>query len=281
MADESFDRVELHDVAIVGGGCYGTFYAGQMLRARERGKVRYRRLLIVDRNPACRFAAEIGPSQDVELVLAEWGDFFDGWLGAARHAGDTIVPSPLMPHLMYQWLVRRAEARWPDRTVEQRPLTAPIGTPYDTAAPDGTRYVSFADWLCPTHCVEPAICPITRAPRTWEMSDAIEQLTGRLDRGAPTAGPALFVCRHRVYGVGMFDVAAVLEGDRVVVEAGNRGGEVDVVVGTVSGCHGAVSLLHLGARGTPARSIFGQDIEPSPRRVAERRNDHGILGGAV
>jgi hypothetical protein len=44
----------------------------------------------------------------------------------------------------------------------------------------------------------------------------------------------------------MFDVAAVQEGDRLVAQAGARSGPVDVVVGTVSGCHGAVSLLHLG-----------------------------------
>jgi hypothetical protein len=252
MADAFSDRVELRDVAIVGGGCYGTFYAGQMLRARERGKVRYRRLLVVDRNPRCGFAVDIGAADDRELVVTEWDEFFDGWLDQVRIPGpgepaDAIVPSPLMPHLMYQWLVRRARNRWPGRPVGQRPLTAPIETPYDSAAPDGTRYVSFADWLCPTHCVEPAICPVTRAPRTWEMSEAMERLTARLNRWAPTEGPVLFVCRHRVFGVGMFDVSAVLEGDRLVTEAGAGPGEVDVVVGTVSGCHGAVSLLHLGS----------------------------------
>jgi hypothetical protein len=44
----------------------------------------------------------------------------------------------------------------------------------------------------------------------------------------------------------MFDVAAVLEGDAVVAEAGRARAPVDVVVGTVSSCHGAVNLLHLG-----------------------------------
>ncbi len=255
MADDSSGRVELRDVAIVGGGCYGTFYAGQMMRARERGKARFRRLLVVDRDPRCRFTAEIGAADDRELVVAEWGEFFDDWLGRPRGPdatgpGDAIVPSPLMPHLMYQWLVRRARARWPGRAVEHRALTAPIGTPYDSAGPDGTRYVSFADWLCPTHCVEPATCPVTRAPRTWEMGDTMERLADRLGLSTATAGPALFVCRHRVFGVGMFDVAAVLEGDRLVAEAGARRGPVDVVVGTVSGCHGAVSLLHLGGSAT-------------------------------
>jgi hypothetical protein len=251
MADDSSGSVELGDVAIVGGGCYGSFYAGQLIRARERGKARYRRLLVVDRDPHCRFSAEIGAAEDRELVVSEWGDFFDRWLDRPRkmtaaEPADAIVPSPLMPHLMYQWLLRRAQARWPGRLVEQRPLTEPVGTPYDAAGPEGTRYVSFADWLCPTHCVEPAICPVTRAPRTWEMSDALDRLTARLDRSSPTAGPALFVCRHRVFGVGMFDVASVLEGDRLLAEAGARPGAVDLVVATVSGCHGAVSLLHLG-----------------------------------
>jgi hypothetical protein len=251
MADDSSVSVELRDVAIVGGGCYGTFYAGQLIRAAERGKARYRRLLVVDHDPGCRFAAEIGSGPDRELVVAEWGEFFDRWLDQSEHSGDAIVPSPLMPHLMYEWLVRRARSRWPARLVETRPLTAPVGTPYDAAAPDGTRYVSFADWLCPTHCIEPAICPVIRAPRTWEMGDAMADLVARLTLTVPTAGPALFVCRHRVFGVGMFDAAEVLAGDRLVAEAGSGPGEVDVLVGTVSACHGAVSLLHLGPEPAP------------------------------
>src|SRR5918996_1492194 len=145
-------------------------------------------------------------------------------------------------------------APWRGRGVALRPLTAPIGTPYDTSGPDGTRYISFADWLCPTHCIEPAICPVIRAPRTWEMGEALEALASRLDLATPTAGPALFVCRHRVFGVGMFDAAEVLGGDRLVSDAGSGPGEVDVLVGTVSGCHGAVSLLHLGRQPAAAGS---------------------------
>jgi hypothetical protein len=244
------------DVVVIGGGCYGTFYARQLERARGQGKAAYRRLLVVDRDPACRFAREIGASTTAELVVRDWGTFFDEYLASAAAAAtlstgageldDTIVPSPLMPHLMYEWLLRRARSRWPGRPVESRAVSVAAGTPYDTPAPDGTRYVSFADWLCPTHCVEPAICPVTRAPRTWEMADAVGALTRRLARVRPAAGPVLFVCRHRVFGVGMFDVRAVVAGDAQVAEAGTPGTPVDVVVGTISSCHGAVSLLHLG-----------------------------------
>jgi hypothetical protein len=249
--DASSDRVDFRDVVIVGGGCYGTFYAHQLERARHRGRAAYRSLLIVDRDPGCRFVREIGVGEDRQLVVREWSDFFDSYFDrveppAPGEPRDTVVPSPLMPHLMYQWLVRRAQRRWPDRLVETRPISRGPGTPYDISAPDHTRYVSYADWLCPTHCIEPAICPVIRAPRTWEMTDAMEQLTRRLDGSTPTAGPVVFVCEHRVFGVGMFDVAAVLAGDELVAAAGESRAPVDVLVGTVSSCHGAVNLLHLG-----------------------------------
>jgi hypothetical protein len=249
--DDTSDSVRFRDVVIVGGGCYGSFYAGQLERARARGRAAYRRLLIVDRNPACQVAREPGDDDTRQLVMQDWGGFFDAYLGsvsppAPGEPPDAIVPSPLMPHLMYEWLVRRAQDRWPDRLVETRPVLEGPGTPYDNAAPDGTRYVSFADWICPTHCIEPAICPVIRAPRTWEMADAMEGLARQLDHTHPTAGPVLFVCEHRVFGVGMFDVSTVLAGDAVVERAGRPGSPVDVLVGTVSSCHGAASLMHLG-----------------------------------
>jgi hypothetical protein len=256
--------VALGDVVIVGGGCYGTFYAGQLLRARERRAATWRRLLLVDRDPGCRAATELDPAPDIELVVEAWDSFFDRYLAATDRstasdpstAPDTIVPSPLMPHLMFEWLLRRARARWPGREIRPAPVPVGPGTPYDAQAPDDTRYVSFADWLCPTHCIEPATCPVIRAPRTWEMGDAMEALSRRLNRDHPTAGPALFTCRHRVYGVGMFDVATVLAGDDLVARAGATDEAVDVLVGTISACHGAVSLLHLGpgaGHSSPAR----------------------------
>ena len=252
MADDSSGNPAAAEIAIIGGGCYGSFYVRQLERAREKAAVTYGRLLVVDHDPGCQMARELGERDDRRLVVADWGDFLDQWLSRQRDTGgpsaqDAIVPSPLMPHLMYEWLVRRARARWPGRAVTQRPLLSEAGTPYDMLAPDGTRYVSFADWICPTHCVEPALCPAIRGPRTWEMSEALERLRDLLDRSSPTAGPVLFQCRHRAYGVGMFDAAAVQAGDEAVTSAGAAGAELDVLVGTISSCHGAASLLHLGA----------------------------------
>jgi len=242
----------MRDVIIVGGGCYGTFYAGQLSRARERGRATFRRVVIVDRDGSCRARRELPVAPDREFVAAEWSEFFDDYLGAARPAGpdapgDFIVPSPHMPHLMFEWVHRRARARWPGRAVEVEAVPDALGTPYDRIAPDGTRYVSYADWICPTHCVEPATCPAIGAPRTWEMGDAVRELGARLTTAArPVFGPALFVCKHHVFGVGTFAVDQVLGGDDLVARAGRGGEAVAVLVGTVSSCHGALNLLALG-----------------------------------
>ena len=247
------DVVVMRDVVVVGGGCYGTFYAGQLAKAKEKGRARFRKVVVVDRDPGCRARRELGEAPDREFVASDWTAYFDAFLGGARRAHgdgpqDYIVPSPLMPHLMFEWVLRRARARWPGRAVAVEPVPGTLGTPYDRAAPDHTRYVSFADWICPTHCIEPAICPAIGGPRTWEMRTAIEQLVARLRAaGEPVAGPALFVCRHHVFGVGTFAVDAVLEGDEVVQAAGASGNAAAVLVGTISSCHGAMNLITIGS----------------------------------
>ena len=234
----------LRDIVVVGGGCYGTFYARQLAKARARGRTAYRRVLVVDRDPGCRARRELGEEPGREFVQAEWSVYLDEHLARAAAGADVIVPSPHMPHLLCEWLVRRARARWPDRDVAVVGVPDSLGTPYDRAVADGTRYVSFADWICPTHCIEPATCPAIGASRTWEMGDAVRALADRLRAaGRPVRGPALFVCRHETFGVGVIPVAAVLAGDRLVSEAGSDPAGGEVLVGTISSCHGALNLI--------------------------------------
>lgn len=231
---------------MVGGGCYGTFYASQLAKAKARGKTEYRTVVVVDRERDCRARRELGEAPDRAFVESDWGAFFDRFL--PQSGDDQIVPSPHMPHLMFEWVLRRARARWPKRAVSVAPVPGDFPTPYDRPGSDHTRYVSFADWICPTHCIEPALCPAIGAPRTWEMGDSVRDLAERLRAsGRPVSGPALFVCRHQVFGVGMFAADAVRAGDRLVQEAGSTSAPVEILVGTISSCHGALNLLTLSA----------------------------------
>src|SRR2546422_2466844 len=42
---------------------------------------------------------------------------------------DYIVPSPLMPHLMFEWVLTRARERWPSRAIGVAPVPGTLGTP--------------------------------------------------------------------------------------------------------------------------------------------------------
>jgi len=237
---------------VVGGGCYGTFYASQLAKAKARGKTDYRTVVVVDRNPECQARRELGEAPDREFVVSDWTAFFDQFLTASHD--DQIVPSPHMPHLMFEWVLRRARTRWPNRAVSVEPVPGDFPAPYDRPGADSTRYVSFADWICPTHCIEPALCPAIGSRRTWEMADAVRELAERLRAGGrPVSGPALFVCKHQVFGVGMFSAELVRAGDRLVEESGSASAPAEILVGTISSCHGALNLLKLG----PRSSVIG------------------------
>ncbi|MDE3127931.1 MAG: hypothetical protein KGL38_07990 [Gemmatimonadota bacterium] len=233
-------------IVVVGGGCYGSYYVRQLRRAAAADAVVCDEIVVVDRDPACAVARERMPGDAlVRVEIAEWRAWFDRALSAARSRGgdnrDAIVPSPLMPHLLRDWLLDAARARWPRRAVAVGGLDRPPDVPWERPGADGTHYVSFATWTCPINCIEPAVCPHTRGPRDWSLAPAIRDWAAR--RGAPAPGPFLFRCTHRAYGVGMVDVRDVLAADAAIAAAGADGSPVDVVVGTVSHCHGALSRV--------------------------------------
>ena len=242
-------------IVIVGGGCYGSYYVRQLTRARRAGVIDWTRVLVVDRSSNCRVARELTAddcgAEGVQIVTAEWRAYFSHYLAEAclepgSADADAIVPSPLMPHLMFDWLRDRARERWPHRHVEASALPRQPAMPWQRATQGGTHYVSFAEWVCPVNCIEPPMCPVIRGPRSWSMPPAVRAyVEAQRARGDPMVGPVLFHCTHRAYGVGMFDTREAVAADRVVQDAGT-GGPASVLVGTVSHCHGALDLLSIG-----------------------------------
>jgi hypothetical protein len=256
------------DIVVVGGGCYGSYYVRQLNRAREAGALEWQRLVVVDREADCQVTREFADVPRLELVVREWGSFFAEYLAAAAQTRestnpaipasssdafiraeheDAIVPSPLMPHLMGQWVMSRARARWPGRLMRFAPVNGAVDVPWQRTGEDGTHYVSFATWECPINCIEPRTCPHTRGARAWSLPPTLRAFveTERL-RGRRIDGPAVFHCVHRAFGVGMFGVDEVLAADALIAQVA-AGRAAEVLVGTVSHCHGALSILELAA----------------------------------
>jgi hypothetical protein len=245
-------RRDYGTIVVIGGGCYGSYYVRQLCRAWNADALRWQSLVVVDSDPECRVAASgaILEAKGGQIVTSDWATFLDRYLAdAARDPVaadlDAIVPSPLMPHLAYDWLERRAKTRWPHRHVEHLPLERAPDVPWHRAGTDGTHYVSFAEWMCPINCVEPARCPATREKRHWSMPPAVRDfVAAERERGVTLAGPLLLHCVHRAFGVGMFDSADLLAADAVVASTAAESA-AQFIVGTVSHCHGALGRLSI------------------------------------
>jgi hypothetical protein len=221
-------------LAIIGGGCYGSYHARQLLKAVRSGRLAGERLLIVDRNATCAAAAELGDAPEVTVVTADWLSFLRDWLPAAG-PDDQLIPAPLAPHLLWEWLAAELDA-------EALPAPGGWGLPYEQPGRRGERYLSAAGWTCPATCIEPAHCPALHAPRDWDLASLIAERAAALGYR-----PAVFRCLHLANGVGAVGAGSL----RAAREEAAGGGPV--LVATSSRCHAAVGALQPGT----TRYTFG------------------------
>ena len=84
-------------VIVIGGGEVGAGQVRQLLRAVAAGRLQTDRILVVDRDAACRARAFDDPRVQVET--AEWSQWLDRNLSASG-AGDHLVPYHWAPHLL-------------------------------------------------------------------------------------------------------------------------------------------------------------------------------------
>ena len=185
----------------------------------------------------------------IQCVHSSWEPFFSAWFAAAiaapESAGkDAVVPSPLMPHLLADWIVARIAQHRPGAIITRVPLTGRPDTPWKRTADDHTHYASFATWMCPINCIEPERCPETRGPRNWTMPASVRLAASHAaEHGTPYDVTAVFQTSHRAYGVGMFDVSAALDADLAIGTAAATGKPGRALVASVSHCHGALAEL--------------------------------------
>jgi hypothetical protein len=216
---------------VIGGGSIGASYVRQLLRAVAAGRLATERIHVVDRDPGCAASRETDPR--VRLEVAAW----DEWL-EARLAGfapdDHLVPYHWAPHLLLAWLEREL-ARSGALTMRGGEVPA-RGLPFEAGTRGGDRALSYASWICPPTCIEPALCPHTRGSKDWSLVYDLESVAPGFD------GSIVFRCLHLIWGVGTIPMTEILAArDRVIegLEAGPR----RYLVATSSHCHALATAL--------------------------------------
>jgi hypothetical protein len=225
---------------LISGGQVGAGYLRQLLRAVAAGRLETPRIDVVDRDASCR-AAPWADGERVCLHVEEWAPWLDRHLGAASPE-DHLVPYHWAPHLLLGWL--EEEVRRAGGAAARGSGLAARGLPYEGDTTEGARALSYADWVCPPTCIEPALCPHTRGPREWSLHADLEAT-----RAADAVDDrVVFRCLHLVYGVGTVPVRAILAA-RDALLSGLRGGARRYLVATASHCHGLATALTVGPAG--------------------------------
>jgi hypothetical protein len=268
-------------IVVCGGGCYGGYYLRQLARAIAANAITVAQIIVVDRDPNCRVASLIAAiavddasgmrehawrlqrsdaeqidavaideycGLRVRVVTSEWEPFFAQWFAEQLAAPElatqnAVVPSPLMPHLLADWVQSRLAVHRPNATVRRVPVISAPATPWQRAGSDDAHYASFATWMCPINCIEPPRCPETKGPRDWSMPVSVRAAVQASEaRTEAIDVVALFRTTHRAFGVGMFDVNDALDADADLRRTAGQPA-VRVLVASVSHCHGALAEL--------------------------------------
>ncbi|HEX5038402.1 MAG TPA: hypothetical protein VFX30_14700 [bacterium] len=231
------------DFILLGGGCFGSFYARQLLRGADRLGVGT--IHVVDKDPECRVRSDFGDAARIAYHIQDWKDFLIPYFEtciARREAGETVtdqyVPPTFAPHILMELFIEEAAREIPSLRFERRPFEAEVGTPVDMLLPAGTRALSFATWTCPASCIEPPTCPHTRGPKDWDIKT-------HLTKTAKAGSLHIFQCRHYAMGVGTIPVSAIVEEFLKFRDVVRAPGTHRAAMASVSSCHGLIGLVEV------------------------------------
>jgi hypothetical protein len=191
---------------VIGGDRFGDYHARQLSKAVASGL--------------------LPRSARVDVVSSGWLPALSSWLRSPA-VDDQLVPAPLMPHLVWEWLADELGLGY-------GPPLRGWSLPYEMES-GGALYISAAGWTCPATCVEPWHCPVLHAPRDWDLADIISARAAEAGMAA-----AVFRCLHLAMGVATVPAAALVEA-RSRLSALPAG--QPVLVATSSRCHAAVGVL--------------------------------------
>jgi hypothetical protein len=221
---------------VIGGGEAGVYYLRQLLRAVGAGRLETDEVVAIDRDPGCAATRLMDPR--VRVDAADWSSWLDEHL-SSWDAEDHLVPYHWAPHLLREWLERQV-ARAGGRFV-RRGTVAARGLPMERDTAAGDRALSYADWICPVTCIEPALCPHTRGARDWSLCGDLERAGGE-----GTDGAIVFRCLHLVWGVGTIRIGEIQAArDRVVGDLARGGGRY--LIATSSHCHALAGVVEVRA----------------------------------
>jgi hypothetical protein len=155
----------MEEIWIIGVGHFGTI---AFQRLSQDGKDRHFVLVdpLEEHLQKCK-------SPTATLVVSDGMDYCQKHLKKGRHP-DWIIPA-LPVHLAAEWILLHLGPKRLRRI--PMPPELEVLVPNPVRGPEGTLYVSHADFRCPADCDEPQdICTVTQNRRQQNMFELLEKL---------------------------------------------------------------------------------------------------------
>lgn len=218
-------------VLIIGAGHFGA-RAARIIRHRSDGPI-----FVVDPD---KEALDRLKELRVERIIGDGIGFLTENFGSLKET-DTIVPA-LPIHLAYEWLRGTLAGEMDMKRVPVPETDSPLPNAY--RAGEGSTLVSYADFICPDDCPEPAFCTVTGKRR----EQPLYALLG--DIHLPRFRVHIIRSRQIAPGLGGYRVRALKSMARDV-KSGVPG---RWIIGTACKCHGILTGFEISERQGPRDS---------------------------
>jgi hypothetical protein len=206
---------------IIGCGYFGSHAAEKLFQKNLRS-----RIIVVDKNKkALRKVSRLS----VKAVTSEGVSYLERFLDESQKV-DYIIPAVPF-HLAFEFILSRLKPLGGKR----RKVPSLSGLPNPMTGATGDLYTSYADFLCPEDCPEPAqYCAATGQRRSKPLYQILNDLKGTLE--------SKVIRSHQLArGVGGFRPGALLDLLKNIEKKMEP--HHSILISTASRCHGVTSAL--------------------------------------
>jgi len=153
---------------VFGCGRFGSLAVGKLLKKNPLSKI-----TIIDHNKRAIQKVSHFP---VDAIVCDGQAYLDQFFSEGRYV-DYIVPA-VPYHLAFEFILNQLRRLG----VKRRPLFPLRGLPSSILGKNGDLYSSFANFLCPENCPEPArYCTVTGKRRQKPLYKILQDLSGPFD----------------------------------------------------------------------------------------------------
>jgi hypothetical protein len=134
--------------------------------------------------------------------------------------------------------------KFPKCLVELKPFHADFQTPFlHKSENDAIWAMSYATWMCPSECAEPAKCPHIEAPRDWDFFSSLP----RLMENYPDSeyDKHLFGCEPLYAEISHIPLSTIVTEIKNLIARIEKSPPKHIIVATHSHCHGILGHVEV------------------------------------